>query len=326
MNRAILLSQNFPLIIAAVAFIVLSLLFMGLFFYLRELQQKKERSRKLGQNREHDSMLKDPELTGSAGPDPMSVTGFIHVISKPFMPTPEQPEEYSRMNIKFMHAGLRSSNIRYTFWGTKVILMVFFPFLFYILMLILFPDFKPLYTYILLFYFLVIGFYLPDLWLNFRTRRRKRKIFEGLPDALDLMTVCVEAGVGLDGAIARIGEDLYMSSPELSDELKIVNLEMRAGKPRIEALRNLAIRTDLEDVNSLCTLLIQTDRFGTSLAPALRVYSDTFRTRRFQAAEEAAAKLPVKLLFPLIFFIFPALFVVIMGPAVISFIEYFFKK
>jgi len=135
--------------------------------------------------------------------------------------------------------------------------------------------------------------------------------------------VCVEAGMGLDAAISRVGEEIRFTDRELSDELRLLNLELRAGKTRLEALRNLARRVNLEDMNSLVTLLVQTEKFGTSIAQALRVYSDTFRTKRYQAAEELAAKLPVKLLFPLIFFIFPAIFVVILGPAVIQIIQTF---
>jgi tight adherence protein C len=309
------------MIFAATAFIVFCLIFVGIIIYLRDLQQKKERAKKLGQDNGFNQIVKDPILTGNTRPDSMSLASVINVISKPF--TPKEPEEYSRMNMKFLAAGLRYSSIRYTFWGIKIILMVLFPCVFLILMLMLSPALKSIYLYVMLMYLVLLGFYLPDIWLSLLIKRRKRKIFEGLPDALDLMTVCVEAGVGLDSAISRVGDDMNMSNPELSDELKIVNLEIRAGKPRAEALRNLALRTDLEDVNNLCTLLIQTDRFGTSLAPALRVYADTFRSRRFQAAEEAAAKLPLKLLFPLIFFIFPALFVVILGPALITLFQMF---
>ena len=130
--------------------------------------------------------------------------------------------------------------------------------------------------------------------------------------------------MGLNAAIARVGEEIRLSNRVLSDELKLVNMEIRAGKPREEALRNLGMRADLEDVRSLATLLIQTDKFGTSIAQALRVYADTFRSKRFQRAEEIAAKLPVKLLFPLILFIFPSLFVVIAGPIVIRFIKVLF--
>jgi tight adherence protein C len=127
--------------------------------------------------------------------------------------------------------------------------------------------------------------------------------------------------MGLDAAISRVGEEIRLSDQELSDELRLLNLELRAGKARQEALRNLARRVDLEDMNSLVTLLVQTDKFGTSVAQALRVYSDTFRTKRFQAAEELAARLPVRLLFPLIFCVFPALFVAILGPVAIHVIQ-----
>jgi tight adherence protein C len=169
-------------------------------------------------------------------------------------------------------------------------------------------------------YFAFFGYYLPDIWLRIRTARRRKKIFNGLPDTLDLLVVCVEAGMGLDAAISRVGEEIRFTDRELSDELRLLNLELRAGKTRLEALRNLARRVNLEDMNSLVTLLVQTEKFGTSIAQALRVYSDTFRTKRYQ---ELAAKLAVKLLFPLIFFIFPAIFVVILGPAVIQIIQTF---
>ena len=151
-------------------------------------------------------------------------------------------------------------------------------------------------------------------------------MLEGIPDALDLLVVCVEAGMGLDAAINRVAEEIKLTNRILSDELKFLNLELRAGKSRQAALRNLAMRTDLEDVNSLVTLLIQTDKFGTSVAKALRVYSDTFRTKRYQKAEELAAKLPVKLVVPLIVFIFPSLFVTILGPAAIRIYEVFLAR
>ncbi len=132
-----------------------------------------------------------------------------------------------------------------------------------------------------------------------------------------MLVVCVEAGMGLDAAISRVGEEMQLTHKILSDELNQVTLELRAGKHRQEALRNLAQRTDLEDLASLVSLLIQTDKFGTSISQSLRVYSDTMRTKRFQRAEEIAAKIGVKMSFPLILFIFPSLFVVIMGPAMI---------
>jgi len=163
----------------------------------------------------------------------------------------------------------------------------------------------------------ILGLFLPDIWLSVRTSGRKERLFKGFPDALDLLVVCVEAGMGLDAAFNRVGEELGLSHPELSQELNLLNLELRAGKPRLAALRNLAQRTNIDDVNSLVTLLIQTDRFGTSAAQALRVFSDTFRTTRYQRAEEVAAKIATKLIFPLVLCIFPSMFVVVLAPAVI---------
>jgi tight adherence protein C len=171
----------------------------------------------------------------------------------------------------------------------------------------------------------IVGFYLPDYYLYRRTRERKKKIFEGFPDALDLMVVCVEAGMGLDAAIKRVGDEMALKNKVLSDEFRMLSLELRAGKPRVDALRSLSMRTDLEDVSSLVTLLIQTDRFGTRVAQALRVHSDSMRTKRYQRAEEVAAKLPVKILFPLVLFILPGLLIALMGPAIIKFYRIILK-
>jgi tight adherence protein C len=165
----------------------------------------------------------------------------------------------------------------------------------------------------------VAGFFYPDLYLYRKTQERKKNIFEGFPDALDLMVVCVEAGMGLDSAIKRVGDEMALKNKVLSDEFRILSLELRAGKPRADALRNLAMRTDLEDVTSLVTLLIQTDRFGTRVAQALRVHSDSMRSKRYLRAEEMAAKLPIKILFPLVLFILPALLITLLGPAMIKF-------
>jgi tight adherence protein C len=163
-----------------------------------------------------------------------------------------------------------------------------------------------------------IGFYLPNLWLRMKIAKREEKILEGFPDALDLMVVCVEAGTGLDASINRVGEEMKLSNKVLSDEFRLLSLELRAGKQRRDALKNLATRVGLEDVSSLVTLLIQTDRFGTSIAQALRVHSESMRTKRYQRAEELAMKLPVKLVFPLIVFIFPSIFIAVLGPAIIQ--------
>ena len=162
------------------------------------------------------------------------------------------------------------------------------------------------------------GFFIPRFLLKRMMQDRQRRIRIALPDALDLTVICVEAGLPLDQAMTRVGDDLRYAHPELSDEFHLFNLETRAGKPRVEALRNLAGRTGVEDVRSLVGTLIQTDRFGTSVAQALRVHSDSLRTERRQRAEEQAAKTTVKMIIPLVLFVMPSLIFVTVGPAVIQ--------
>jgi tight adherence protein C len=169
-----------------------------------------------------------------------------------------------------------------------------------------------------------LGYVLPGIILARRARARQHRMQLGLADALDLLVVSVEAGLGLDQALLRVGDELQTAHPDLADELKLVNLELRAGKARAEALRNLGERTGLEDVMSLVTVLVQTDKFGTSVAQSLRVHSDVLRTKRRQRAEEAAAKTGVKMVFPLVFCIFPAIWVVTIGPAAIKFVQVLF--
>ncbi|MEP6959713.1 MAG: type II secretion system F family protein [Nitrospirota bacterium] len=162
------------------------------------------------------------------------------------------------------------------------------------------------------------GYFLPMLWLRYAIGARKEKLLDAFPDSLDLMVVCVEAGLGLDAAINRVSSEIRFAHRELAEEFNLVSLELRTGLSRTEAFKNLSRRIGLEEVSSLVALLVQTDKFGTSVGQALRVHSDAMRVNRQLRAEELAAKLPVKLLFPLVFFIFPSLFVVIIGPAVIS--------
>jgi len=171
----------------------------------------------------------------------------------------------------------------------------------------------------------LVGYYAPSLYVGYRTTERQRAIRNGLPDALDLLTVCVEAGSGLDQAVAKAGEELHLSHPDLADELTMVTTEIRAGKPRIEAFRNLSKRTGVEEVRSLVSMLTQTDRFGTSVAEALRVHADMSRTKRRQLAEERAGKVGVKLVFPLALCLFPALYIVCFGPVVVRIYHAFFE-
>lgn len=163
-----------------------------------------------------------------------------------------------------------------------------------------------------------LGYMMPNFFLARRITNRQRDIFESFPDAIDLTTVCVEAGLGLDAALARVGAEMRLKSPILGEELHLVNLELRAGSSRERALRNLALRTGIDEIDSLVAILIQADRFGTSVADSLRVHSDNLRTKRRLRAEEAAAKVPLKLLFPVIFCIFPSLLLVLLGPAFIG--------
>jgi tight adherence protein C len=167
-----------------------------------------------------------------------------------------------------------------------------------------------------------IGYALPGFWLANRTAARKKRIHNGLPDALDLMIVCVEAGSALEQAIMKTTDELSLAHPDLALELRTVHTELKAGKPRIEAFRNLASRTGVDDVRALVAMLVQTDRFGTSVAQALRTHAQTSRTKRRQEAEEKAAKLGVKLVFPLVFLLFPALYIVVLGPAIIRILEF----
>jgi len=168
-----------------------------------------------------------------------------------------------------------------------------------------------------------IGFLLPDFWLSRRISARQTNIRLGLPEALDLLVVCVEAGLSLDKAILRTSEEMRVSQPEIADELGLISLEQRAGRPRADAWNECAQRTGVDTVRSLASLIIQADKFGTSVGKALRAHAETLRTRRRQDAEERAAKTTVKLVFPLVFLIFPSLFVVTLGPSLIIMFEAF---
>lgn len=230
---------------------------------------------------------------------------------------PKNTDDLSHLRKTLVRAGYRNDNAPLLFFGAKALLAASLPTLFFLTKLFLLKTFSSLHLMGVSIFMALAGFYLPSLWLRVKVDKRKEKILQGLPDALDLMVVCAEAGVGLDASIHRVGEEMKLTNKPLSEEFKLLNLELRAGKQRRDALKNLVMRTDLDDLKSLVTLLVQTERFGTSIAQALRVHSDSMRTKRFQRAEEVAAKLPVKLVFPLILFIFPSLFVTIMGPAII---------
>ncbi len=231
---------------------------------------------------------------------------------------PDSDEQVSNMRTTLMQAGYRRLTALPVYYGFKLFLAAALPIGFFNVKVLLLQPVPSMNLMIILIAFGLTGFFLPNLWLRYRISDRKRQMFEGFPDALDLLVVCVEAGMGMDAAINRVGEEMKLRNRIISEEFKLMSLELRAGKARREVMRNMAMRTDLDDIRSLMSLLIQTDKFGTSVAQALRVHSDSMRTKRSQKVEEIAAKLPVKLLFPLILFIFPALLVVLTGPAIIK--------
>lgn len=231
---------------------------------------------------------------------------------------PDEDAENSAVRVRFMNAGFRQASAPVIFFAVKTLLALGLPLAVFLGMSI---GGGASSTTMILLYVLgaaTVGNYLPNIVLGRMTRLRQREIFENFPDALDLMTICVEAGLGMDAALARVAAEIGLKSRILSDELNLVTLELRAGSAKEKALRGLATRTGVEDVDSLVTMLIQAERFGTSIAASLRVQSEQLRTKRRQRAEEQAAKIALKLLFPLIFFIFPSLLVVLMGPAFIQ--------
>lgn len=231
---------------------------------------------------------------------------------------PTEREAMGEQRVRFLQAGLRGQQAPLVFWGARLALVALFVGAAFLLRFsVPLPVVKRAFALIAAVGG-CLGYYLPEWWLRSRTTERKRVLLAEMPDVLDLLVVCVEAGMGLDQAIERVAREVAVSAPQMSQELLLLNLELRAGKERHSALRGLSLRMGLDDVDALVTLLIQADSFGTSVATTLRVYSETMRTKRFQRAEETAAKLPVKLLFPLVLFILPALFVVIIGPAALQ--------
>lgn len=232
---------------------------------------------------------------------------------------PQQGWENSSLRIRFMNAGYRLSSAPVLFFAAKTLLALLLPTLVAIYFGITATDkIRPAMVLSMLVAVAALGYLLPNAWLMWRIKNRQREIFESFPDALDLMTVCVEAGLALDAALARVGDEMRLKSVILAEELHLVSLEMRAGSGREKALRNLALRTGVGEIDSLVALLVQSDRFGTSVADSLRIHSDNLRTKRRLRAEEAAAKIAVKLMFPLIFCIFPALMLVLLGPSFIT--------
>jgi tight adherence protein C len=241
-------------------------------------------------------------------------------LAKPLQPKTEV--EASRLKQRLTQAGFRNESAASVFLGLKFVGLILG--LFFSGGTLLFTSGATQQS--LMYTVLVAGglFYLPDAIMWFISRSRKQAIFLGLPDVLDLLVVCVEAGLGLDQAMRKVSEEMKKSHRILSDEFNLCNFQLQMGRGRSEVLHELGARTGVDDLRSLAAILIQADKFGSSIATALRVQSDSMRTRRRQLAEEKAAKTAVKLIFPLVIFIFPAIFVVLVGPAAITIVNEMF--
>ncbi|MBL0419595.1 type II secretion system F family protein [Ramlibacter sp. AW1] len=260
------------------------------------------------------------ELTGA-----QREAGWTEAMTKVAAPlarlsVPEGSWETSPLRIRFLNAGIRREDARVMYFAAKTVLPLVLALLVFTTMSALgFGYDLPLLLNVLL--AALVGCYLPNGILSVMRRRRQREIFESFPDAADLLLVCVEAGLGLDSAMAKVADEIRRKSPALADELHLTNLELRAGATREQTLRNLALRTGVEEVVTFATMLTQADKFGTSIGDSLRVFSDDLRYKRQVMAEERAAKIPVKMLFPLVLFIFPSIIAVILGPAAIQIIR-----
>ncbi|WP_341319188.1 type II secretion system F family protein [Paraburkholderia sp. IMGN_8] len=231
---------------------------------------------------------------------------------------PKEGWEHSVLRTKFMHAGWRGPSAPGLYFAAKTVLVIGLPL---VCMIAVGPYLSNDNRNLLMVLLLVlagIGYYLPNVALARKVRLRQLTIFEDFPDALDLLTVCVEAGLGLDASLMKVADEMHLKSRTLSDELQLLLLELRAGSSKETALKNLALRTGVEDIDVLVAMLIQAERFGTSMGDSLRVHSENLRLKRRLRAEEAAGKIAVKLLFPLMFCIFPTLMLVLLGPAVIQ--------
>jgi tight adherence protein C len=265
----------------------------------------------------------EERLQVMAGPREKSTwTETIVKVAGPLakLSTPEGDWENSPLRLRFLHAGIRTPDARLIYFGAKTVLPLALAGLAYVGLRGLSQGSELT----LIFYVLtaaLIGCYLPNLVIFLLIRSRQREIFENFPDAADLMLVCVEAGLGLDAGLTRVADEIRRKSLALAEELHLTNLEIRAGGTREKSLRNLALRTGVEEVGTFATMLTQADKFGTSIGDSLRVFSDDLRHKRQIRAEEAAAKVPTKMLIPLVTCVFPAVIMVILGPAIIQIVR-----
>ncbi len=256
------------------------------------------------------------KLSGVAQQTGMALGGVVEQFERLL---PKSQAEVSVAQQRLVRAGYRRESALKNFYGAKVLI----PLIACVLVMVTgFAHSSPFIVYLAV---LGLGFLAPDFWLSRQITKRQKAIRRSLPDVLDLLVICIEAGQSLDQATKRTSEELRLAQPAITDELSVVVLEQRAGRPRTDAWRNFADRTGVDSVRNLVSVLVQSEQFGTSTAKTLRIHSDTLRTQRRQKVEEQAAKTTIKLVFPLVFFIFPSLFLVTLGPAVIIMSESFQK-
>jgi tight adherence protein C len=308
--------MDFPIIISLLAFVMCVLASLAVYTHLNTREASKVWSRRVeGQSETLDAT----EDAGFRQSIKRTLSKLLRSLGKANQPTDQQ--EVLSLRQALITAGYRSAHAPIIFLGAKILCAVFLLLCFAVIphQWLRFPSA----TNLIMYYVLAAGagYYAPALWLRSTIGRRKETIMRALPDALDLMVVCVEAGLGLDQAINRVADEIKLSHKELSEEFHLLGLELRTGVARIDALRNLSRRIDLDEIKSLIALLVQTDRFGTSIGQALRVHSNAMKVSRQMKAEERAAKIPVKLLLPLILFIFPSVFIAILGPGAIKIIR-----
>lgn len=288
---------------AVSTFLVIFLLFLsgGLLLFYREAMLQRIRTVVSPRN-ESDNVSGVMQYTGQA------ISGVIEHFERVL---PKTQAEVSITQQRLIRAGFRGDSAMKKFYGAKVLLPIL------LCLLVIATGLGHVSPFVAYLVALGGGFLAPDFWLERRVSARKAAIRRGLPDVLDLLIICIEAGQSLDQATARTAQELRQAQPAITDELNIVVLEQRAGRARAEAWRHFAERTDVDAVRNLVSVLVQSEKFGTSAAKTLRIHSDTLRTQRRQQVEEQAAKTSVKLVFPLVFCIFPSLFLVTLGPAVI---------
>ena len=299
------------LIITILVFVSAVFTVMGIFMVIRSVMERRALLEKI-QHEERPAALGDADIKASEQTLLVRLSLWLGNLARS-----KDENEISRSRLLYLKAGYRQRNMPILFLGLKLLLAAVLPVAFFLAQTLYF-HMPSVYAILVAVMLVIVGFNLPQMWVKSKISRRKEKITEGFPDALDLLVVCVEAGMGLDQAISRVAAEMEMTNKPISEEFKMLNMEMRAGLTRRDALKNLSARTDLDDVNSLVTLIIQTDKFGTSVGQALRVHSDTMRTKRYQRAEERAAKIPTKLIFPLLLFIFPSMFIVFLAPPLVQ--------